>query len=521
MLSMIQQSGPTVTQARRCGGSKSACSWQRRAGGAAACLSAACGAASSSEASVSGRCHIGVVPLAAPRRRRAGSVVRGPEPPRINIDDLMLDVPEIDGDIRSLQVEMGAIFNDAGLATTFGKKKQALQALETGLVLVDQSHWSRLRVSGDDRLTLLHNQSTQDFKALRPGQGADTVFVTATGRCLDLATALVLPSSVMLMVAEGTSDEAARGARPAGAALLERLNKMIFRGDKVAVQDVSERTAQISLMGPEAEAVLRELAPDALAAVLGAPAGAHVLVGFRGKPVFVVAGSGLGPGVPGYTLIADESIGGDVYAAFAAKGAIPMGTDDWEAARVLAGRPLRGAELTEEHNPLEAGLYGAVSLNKGCYIGQETLAKLHLRDGVNRQLWGLALSGSTAPGTQITSELSKVGVVTSACQDAEGEWVGLGYIRSRIEGTQIALEGVRVAVGGTPATVTAIPFATRKLSAAAEAPTSSDTVSGRLEDAKKKKEEEAAAKEAATAAKLQAMQERLAAWQAQQKQQTK
>ena len=60
--------------------------------------------------------------------------------------------------------------------------------------------------------------------------------MTATGRCLDLATALVLPSSVMLMVAEGTSDEAARGARPAGAALLERLNKMIFRGDKVAVR---------------------------------------------------------------------------------------------------------------------------------------------------------------------------------------------------------------------------------------------------------------------------------------------
>ncbi len=53
--------------------------------------------------------------------------------------------------------------------------------------------------------------------------------------------------------------------------------------------------------------------------MLGAPAGTHVLVGFRGKPVFVAAGGGLGPGVPGYTLIADESIGGDVYAAFAAK----------------------------------------------------------------------------------------------------------------------------------------------------------------------------------------------------------
>lgn len=52
------------------------------------------------------------------------------------------------------------------------------------------------------------------------------------------------------------------------------------------------------------------------------------------------------------------------------QGAIPMGVDDWDAARVLAGRPRRGAELTEQHNPLEAGLYGAVSLNKGCYIGQ-------------------------------------------------------------------------------------------------------------------------------------------------------
>jgi glycine cleavage system aminomethyltransferase T len=61
------------------------------------------------------------------------------------------------------------------VATTFGKKKQALQALQTGVVLVDQSHWGRLRVAGDDRLALLHNQSTADFKAMAPGQGTDTV----------------------------------------------------------------------------------------------------------------------------------------------------------------------------------------------------------------------------------------------------------------------------------------------------------------------------------------------------------
>ncbi len=61
------------------------------------------------------------------------------------------------------------------MAATFGKKRQALQALESGVVLMDQSHWGRLRVAGEDRIALLHNQSTADFKALRPGQGTDTV----------------------------------------------------------------------------------------------------------------------------------------------------------------------------------------------------------------------------------------------------------------------------------------------------------------------------------------------------------
>lgn len=73
---------------------------------------------------------------------------------------------------------------DDGVAATFGKKRQALQALESGVVLMDQSHWGRLRVAGEDRIALLHNQSTADFKALRPGQGTDTVRPGGRGRIL-------------------------------------------------------------------------------------------------------------------------------------------------------------------------------------------------------------------------------------------------------------------------------------------------------------------------------------------------
>ncbi|KAG2485225.1 hypothetical protein HYH03_016011 [Edaphochlamys debaryana] len=446
-----------------------------------------------------------------PASSRGASVVR--RTAGINLGDLMLDVPEIDGDIRSLQVEMGATFDDEGLPITFGRKTAALQALESGVALYDASHWGRLRVAGEGRAALMQNQSTNDFLGVQPGQGADTVFVTATARCMDLAQALVLPSSLLLML----------DSREGAAALRERLNKLIFPADKVEVQDISNKTAQLCLMGPEAEVILRELAPDVLSSVLGAPPGRHVLVAFRGRPAFVAAGSGLGPGVPGYTLILDEAVAGDAYAALAGKGAIPMGTEDWEAARILVGRPKRGAELTDAYNPFEAGLWGAVSLNKGCFIGQETLAKLRLKDGVNRQLWGLRLNGPTEPGAEITSELSKVGVITSACQDADGEWVGLGYVRSRLEGVQLRLEGVQVAVNGAPATLVPLSFATRQLRADAEPAgareADGDSVGDRLEEAKRKKAEEQAAKQAATEAKLKAMQERLAAWQATQQQQ--
>ena len=88
----------------------------------------------------------------------------------------------------------------------------------------------------------------------------------------------------------------------------------------------------------------------------------------------MAAGCGL-PG--GYTFIADESVGTDLWRALTSQeGVEPLGADGWEIARVLAGRPAPGRELTPDYNPLEAGLYHAVSVNKGCYIGQETIAKV-------------------------------------------------------------------------------------------------------------------------------------------------
>jgi len=150
--------------------------------------------------------------------------------------------------------------------------------------------------------------------------------------------------------------------------------RFIFMADKVTVQDISDRVAMMCLVGPSSREVLAQLQ---VGDVLDAPYASHSLLNFKGSPVVVAAGGGLP--VPGYTLIADRTVAGELWSALVSKGALPAGADVWEQARVLSGRPAPGLELTDEFNVLEAGLYSAASLNKGCYLGQETLAKVRFR----------------------------------------------------------------------------------------------------------------------------------------------
>lgn len=83
------------------------------------------------------------------------------------------------------------------------------------------------------------------------------------------------------------------------------------------------------------------------------------------------------------------------------QGAVPMGEDQWEHERILSGRPRAGRELTEAHTPLEAGLWACVDLVKGCYIGQETLAKVSKLGALNRELWGIQLQTAVQPGDAV------------------------------------------------------------------------------------------------------------------------
>ncbi len=146
---------------------------------------------------------------------------------------------------------------------------------------------------------------------------------------------------------------------------------------QVSLSNITAATRMFSLLGPGAANLMRQVGAGALRNL---PHGSHTILGFGGKPVVAAVGGGL-PG-EGFTLVCDELAAPDLWRVLSGVGAVPMGAAAWEVARVLAGRPAVGAELTEDYNPLEAALYSAVSITKGCYVGQETIAKVSLGEGM-------------------------------------------------------------------------------------------------------------------------------------------
>lgn len=353
----------------------------------------------------------------------------------LNLDDLL--PPPIDGDLRSLFEEAGAQWSDeVGTATTFGNDEQALEKLSTGVVVFDRTHAARLSVAGPDRLRFLHALCTADVAGLSSGGGTHAALLTPTGRVVDAFTLLALDTSCLLLLSPGAG-------QPVAAALKHHL----FPADKVDVMDVTSATACFALVGATVDDVLQRMnAPPGL---LEQKPGSHCRVAFQGQPVILVADCGLAS--PGITLVVDESVAGALWAALTGVcKAIPAGTDAWERLRIAEGVPARGAELIEETNALEAGLRHYVSATKGCYLGQEVIARLTAREGPKQSLWGLRFNpgtpcvvGDVVAAATTDDSVAALGHVSSVCSD---DGTALAFIRRAAADTS-QLDGAAVLVG--------------------------------------------------------------------------
>jgi tRNA-modifying protein YgfZ len=339
-------------------------------------------------------------------------------------------------ELRKVQESAGAIFDESGVALGFNNDREALEAIKEGVAICDRSHWGLIKITGADRLRYLHNQSTNDFESLKPGQGCDTVFVTSTARTLDLATAYVTEDAVLVLVSPHRRQQ-----------ILTWLDRFIFPFDKVELTDISADSTIFSLIGDKSSSLLASLISEFISLN---NLGDNTLVKIADVTVRLALGSGLA--TPGYTLIMSNDQAVTVWTQLIAQGVIPLGDRLWESLRIQQGRPVPDHELTEDYNPLEAGLWQTISFEKGCYIGQETIARLNTYKGIKQKLWGIKLSQAVAPTTSITLDSNKIGVLTSYTDTPTGCY-GLGYIRTKAGGA-----GLQVQVGEATGELVAVPF---------------------------------------------------------------
>ncbi|KAL0335223.1 UNVERIFIED_CONTAM: putative transferase, chloroplastic [Sesamum radiatum] len=249
--------------------------------------------------------------------------------------------PPIDLDPLVLLLNLAKLSIGNVTADTYSNDDEAVDAVDNGVAI-----WPNK--SGEDRIQFLHNQTTANFECLDEGQGCDTVFVTPTARTIDISHAWVMKNAIVLVVSPMTCGS-----------IIEMLKKYIFFADKVEIQDITKQTSMFALLGPKSSKIMEDLN---LGDLVGQPYGSHKHYSVGGMPLTVAVGSITS--VEGFTFMMSPAAAGSVWKALLGQGAIPIGSSTRRDTED-SSRPAPGKELTNEFNVLEAGLWRAVSLNKG------------------------------------------------------------------------------------------------------------------------------------------------------------
>jgi len=298
-------------------------------------------------------------------------------------------------------------------------------------------------IAGKDRAGYLQGLLTNDIQALTPGTGCYAAWLTPQGRML--TDMHVFESGDMILL------DVPAASLPA---TLQRLEQFLFSED-VQCADLSQTLDAVWVHGPAASSMIEQVLPGASGPVSGLAAGLaswpeyhNTRAEFGGVPVVVARVSQLG--VPGFVVYIDPARAPDLQRALVERGASVAEHAAIEAARIEAGYPLFGVDMTDETIPLEAGIEDrAISLSKGCYVGQEVIIRvLHRGHGrVVKKLVALRVQGEQpqevpASGARIFSEARDIGGVTSAARSPQSGAIALGYVHRDFvaPGTRVEVE---------------------------------------------------------------------------------
>ena len=341
--------------------------------------------------------------------------------------------------------EAGATFAEIDgwqLPEHYGDAAAEHRALTLAAGLVDRSMLGKVQVTGRDRQAFLHGMLSNDVKGLAPGQGLPAAFLDAHGKVMALLCVYALEDRLLLELPASLTEKT-----------LERLDHFLI-SEKVSFEPCDGAWTILAVQGPAAASLLSRLAGQELAL----PPYAHTTVSIAGAEVRVVhrrEGS-----VPGFHCWTAADHGAALWRALVGAGAVPAGMQALEALRVEGGAAWYGRDVDETVILPETRLESPVSYTKGCYIGQEVVARVKYRGHVNRGLSGLVLDGDRVPahGARVVADGKDVGRVTSAVlSPALGRPIALAYVRREHfePGAQVDIDDGR---GAMRATVAALPF---------------------------------------------------------------
>ncbi|MBL1127486.1 MAG: folate-binding protein [Chloroflexi bacterium] len=286
------------------------------------------------------------------------------------------------------------------------------QAARQDAVLVDRSSLGMLKFTGQTRLDLLHRMSTNNVNGLQAGEGAATVLTTDIARIIDRLILYASRDAVYCLTGENNAANIAR-----------YLMRFVFFNDDFHIEDLSADTAVFALYGPQAKTRLtaagfpeEELPLHHWRAcqIKGATAYLHRTDPLNGDGYFVMC------------QMADRDA---IWEYLVNQGMAVADEAAFEFLRIEAGMPRYGRELTLDYIPLEADLWADVSFHKGCYTGQEIIARMESRGKLAKRLTRLHPETVVQPGDDIIQEGKKVGTYTSVAMGPNG-LVALGYVKT-------------------------------------------------------------------------------------------
>ena len=353
--------------------------------------------------------------------------------------------------LASVLTELGcgqSVDNRWGIPLHFGSLVDEYWAARRGAGLIDLSALGKIQVTGRDRARFLNGLCTNDVKGLAAGEGCEAFFTNVQGKILFCTRIFAEAESLWVDTVPGVVN-----------ALMVHLDRYHVM-EKVEFADRTAEFAQIALIGPRAREELEQVSGTVVdLARLG-----HAEITLAGSVCRQISSDQLA--LPTFELRVPasqaETVWRELWRQGEVRGVRPLGAAAFEVLRIEAGFPLAGVDVDDSNLPQEIGRDRlSISFTKGCYLGQETIARIDAMGHVNRHLVGLDLPGisSAIPGgVPIVAQDKRIGHVTSSAVSPRcNHTIALGYVRREYNkpGTAVSVVSDSQAI---PAAITSLPF---------------------------------------------------------------